>query len=251
MLVSAHVLLSIVFIWICLVFGPAGPALAGSPESLEILATHFPPYDIENPKNGLKGFDVEIVEQALRLSGRSAHTVFLPWKRAVKLVQEGKAFGVISCSMSEDRKQHFIYSDPVSFATTGFFAREHYRGPAITQYKQIGTRKVGTVSGYNTEKILKTHGITTVSSRSDTLAMNVFIAGRTDFLFNIKEFMDYARKEQNISEQFHFFKISERPLFLCISKKWPNAQLLRNDFNSGMRKLREDGTYQAVHSKYQ
>src|ERR1700752_584066 len=79
-------------------------AAAGAQSSGRLACNDFPPHKIEHPgPDGLLGFDVDIVSEAMKRIGRTIETSYMPWKRALELTGRGDYDGLCSCSYARDR----------------------------------------------------------------------------------------------------------------------------------------------------
>src|SRR5262245_14883849 len=93
-------------------------------QSVRLACNDFPPHKIEHPDaDGLLGFDVDIVSEALRRIGWSADTTYMPWKRALEMTGRGDYDGLCSCSYAKDRQDKLLFSDELGAVSVGLFAR--------------------------------------------------------------------------------------------------------------------------------
>jgi ABC-type amino acid transport substrate-binding protein len=71
---------------------------------------NFPPHKIEHPRDdGLAGFDVDIIGEALERIGWSTEISFMPWKRALELAERGQYDGLCSCSHIKERDAKLLF----------------------------------------------------------------------------------------------------------------------------------------------
>jgi len=117
-------------------------------ESIVLFATDFPPYEIEKPIDGLRGFDVEVIEEAFNRAQISTEFKFYPWNRALELTKRGVSTGIFSCSYRAEREGFLIYSNPISRQTDVFFVRSEFNGFEPASLKESKGLRVGTVLGY-------------------------------------------------------------------------------------------------------
>lgn len=89
-IIKITICLPVIAFYFLLVFLPFAHAQKSIPEEVLIVATNYPPYEMENPEKGLKGFDVEVAEEAFNRAGIRTRIEFYPWARALEMSEEGK-----------------------------------------------------------------------------------------------------------------------------------------------------------------
>jgi len=219
-------------------------------DMLEILAVDYPPYEFEQPRDGLKGFDVDVVEEVLRRVGSASSIKFMPWARARQMVFDGKGFALLSCGKSKKREPYLVYSDAISQVTWGYFVRKNFDGAAVKNAEGFRNKKVTVVRDYRQHAELEDLGINIHIVRTDELAIKVLVGNHMDYLYLPKEAAAFHAKNMGVNEKITFIPFSKKDLFLCFSKQWPEVEGIRKTFNQGLKELRADGTYDAIHEKY-
>ncbi|WP_419904241.1 substrate-binding periplasmic protein [Kiloniella sp.] len=173
----------------------------GDEKPLKLLAVDFPPYEFETPVNGLKGFDVEVVEEVFRRIGKSIEVEFLPWSRAVKMVYAGKEKALLTCGHNTERDKNLYFSDPISVGTHGYFIRTDYPGPELKSLEELRGLNVAAVQGYSTQKALEELGIEHAIVRTDTIALNILLAKRIDFYYAAIEGNLFIANQMDITDE--------------------------------------------------
>jgi len=226
-------------------------AAPGTGKSLTILATDYPPFEMEVPVEGLSGFDYEVVIEAFARTGWNAKIVFVPWKRAVAEARAGNAAGLLSCAYRAQREEFFLYSDQLSSSTDGVYYRREFAADPISTHTDLIGKKVGAVTGYSTYAKLTDFGIEPIDIPNDEAGIRMLEVGRLNFFLNGRQATDFLIKLLGLSGRFDFAVIADKPLFLCLSKSFPNSEGLLLDFNKGLAEVKADGTYAFIHAKYQ
>lgn len=219
---------------------------------IEILAVDFPPYEIEKPQNNLRGFDVEVVEAAFGRVGGNASFKFVPWKRALRMSQSGQSAGLLTCAKAPEREASYLLSDSISSATAGIYTSKDYVGAALNSPDGLALLEgtITVVAGYSSEIYLKELGITYDVSSTDVAAIKKIVNGRIDAFLTSKENTDFLMQGLDVEGKLLFHQIEQRLLYLCISRKWPNADRLLDQFNIGLKQLRDEGIYDKIHARY-
>lgn len=228
----------------------AGPLAAADKNTLTLLATHYPPYEMEDPVEGLSGFDHDVVIEAFARTGWRANIVFVPWNRAVAEVRAGNVAGVLSCAYRAQREEFAFYSEQLSSSTDGVFFRRSQPEADISAHTDLAGRKVGAVSGYTTHAKLADFGIDPIDVPDDEAGIRMLDIGRLDYFYNGRQATEFLVKQLGLSGRFDFATISDKPLFLCLSKAFPNSETILRDFNRGLAAVKADGTYAMIHARY-
>jgi len=216
-----------------------------------LLAADYPPYDIANPTEGLYGFDYEVVSEALTRQGWQVNIVFLPWKRALSELKSGDAAGLISCAHRTQREEFALYSDQISSNTHGVFYRKEFPAKDVATAEDLAGENVGAVEGYATLAGLKDAGAAPFPVPDDEAGIRMLEVGRIDYFYNGRQATDYLIKQLGLTGRFDFVTISDTPLYVCLSRSFPEVKRLLADFNRGLADVKADGTYALIHARYQ
>lgn len=210
----------------------------------------FSPFEIHPPENGLRGFDVEVVDAAFKRAGVTAEMNFLPFARVLSMTKRGKFAGLFTCSFRADRQKDFLYSDKISQASRGFLMRREFEGHEPKVINDARGLRTGGLLANSTLKDIRKVNPDTTSFRTLKLALIHLLENNYDYLFGVKEVLAYQAKKMGVSDQLKFSKIGSIDFFICFSKKWPGVQDVVNTFNEGLAAIRADGTYDKIHAKY-
>ena len=217
---------------------------------LSIGAEHYPPYEMKEPIQGLRGFDYEVAMKALTLVGYQPGVEFLPWKRVVQYAKMGKVVGMLSCSYRKEREEYIIYSDPISESVRGFYVRKDFSGPKPIVLEDVKKQRVGSVAGYGSIKELESNGFEPVAAGNTELAVSMLVRKRFDYLYLGQQATDFTIKELGLADQLDFYPISRKDFYLCFSKRHEDIEPIVEAFNAALFVLKKNGTYQAIHDKY-
>ena len=224
-------------------------------KTVEILGVHYPPYEIEEPSDGRRGYDLEVIEAAFAKVNIKTKFNFVPWNRAKKTVEAGGAAALMSCSYRSEREELYLYSDVISSATRGLYAREGYSGPVVQKLEDVRSQafsklNIGVVQGYAQEKELKKLEVTYDPAPNDTAGIKKLLSGRTDLFLTTKENTEYLLHEMGETKKLHFFQLLQARYYVCFGKKTPGVEKLRSEFNRGLRILFLNGEYDRIHDNY-
>ncbi|WP_120496016.1 ABC transporter substrate-binding protein [Kiloniella sp. EL199] len=241
----------VLVLWAILLLLFSKVAIADKTRPVTMACSSFPPYKIENPGAGPKGIDVDIMLEVFALAERTVDYKFYPWKRAVKLVEQGKIDGLCGCSYHPDRNQNFIFSDILGQLSQGVFLSDKV---SLNDFKSVADLKdlsVASVRGYAVHKELIEHGINTHEATNDDELLTLLENGRVDAIYSYRDTVLFALANRGESGHVTYREFVSHPYYFCFSKKSDQAQNIINDINRGLRIIRHNGTYEKIRKNYQ
>jgi polar amino acid transport system substrate-binding protein len=236
--------------WI-LILG-CGVASAQTSKTIRLTNGEWQPYLSEDAPH--HGFASHIVTEAFALVGVEVEYGFFPWKRSFKLAKEGTWDGSVVWVDSDERREYFLYSDPVVPSKMAFF---HLKGSDFdwNSYEDLkGIRIGGTLEyayGKEFDAAEKAGIIKTNRARSDELGLKKLLKGRIE-VFPGEVMVTYAQIRDTFSHEsaalftHHPKSIHEEPQYLLLSKKVAGNEAMRDLFNEGLKRLKESGRYDQI-----
>lgn len=233
----------------CVLFFMTMPVIGA--EKIKLATLDWEPYIGKKMKN--QGFIAEMVVEAFKKSGYDVELTYLPWARVVKMAEQGQFDGYLPEYYSDSLKVNFLVSVPFQGGPLGFFKR---KGENISYktLKDLMPYKIGVVRGYiNTEEFDSAKYLKKEEATDDLMNLNKLIKKRIDLVVCDK-FVGKYLLEKNLAEQsknieFLSPSLEEKVLYLCISKKTPNAELKIKAFNDGYKKLKDQGMVESIMKK--
>ncbi len=222
-------------------------------EPIVLVTGDYPPFDMQNSPDGKRGFDVEIAEAAFKAVGLEARTTFVPWKRAMVMLEKGDATAVITCAFREERTSFAIWSDPISEASVTFVVRKNQGNPALEGTSSLEQRRVVTVSDYATDKELTSLGIAHEKVNSMKEGLRVVANGNADIFFVGTEAAKFVAQEIGLTPKLDFLPVTGSksvPFYICLSKNWPDFEKVNEQFNLGLKTIRENGEFARIRNDY-
>jgi polar amino acid transport system substrate-binding protein len=220
-------------------------------QSLRLACNNFPPHKIEQPgDDGLAGFDVDIVGEALKRVGLSIKTSFMPWKRALELAERGDYDGLCSCSHTKDREAKLLFSEELGAVSVGLFARSGDALAGIASVADLKGRKVVTVGGYNLESELIAAGAAVEATSSDKNALDMLVGGNVDLLYGYELTTQHFIASDPRSSAIVYKEIRRNPYYFCLSRAMPGAEAAMQGFNRSLAEMGKDGSIQRILDRY-
>lgn len=221
--------------------------------------TEWPPY-VQNSSN--KGYAYDIVYAAFKAAGyNDIRIIFMPWTDAEKAVNDGQLDGIFPEYYSHERKTSVIYSDPFSDSPVGFYKKlssgihypnSHPDKKVLSTLQKMHKYRFGVVKGYvNIAAFDNDKNLEKIYVESDLDNLKQLYQGNVNLIFIDKYTAEYLLHHQlssDYSDQLVFMNppLGYKKLYVAISKKAPNARNIAEDFNEGLKKIKENGTFTKI-----
>lgn len=222
------------------------PAQAGE-RVVRIANGEWPPYSGENL--AYYGLASRIVTEAFKREGVTVHYGFFPWRRAYLLAMTSGWDGTAVWSRNDERAQHFYYSDPVVESDTVFFHLKTTRF-SWNSIDDLSGYVVGVTNGYYyhpaLDSAIKAGKVHVQVGASDEQNLRKLLAGRID-VFPIERLVAMALLRAHFTPEeaarltFNSKRVNVEQLHLLLGKQRPENRELIDEFNKGLKKLRDEG----------
>jgi polar amino acid transport system substrate-binding protein len=229
----------------------AAPGWAREP--LLIVTDPWPPYSYE--ENGIAtGLDVEITRAVFKQINVAVEIKFYPWKRSVLMVKNRTADGILSASITPQRKEFMYFpEESVSEGVTVFFINKG-RHIKFEGLEDLNGLKAGAQLGYKycDEIDQSPFAIEATRTKSLTQNINMLLAKRIDFLIEVDAVGFSTAKELGVLDQIDIIpnaQYCQGGNYLAFSKKPTNEQLA-SQFSNGLHAFKQTADYQHILRKY-
>ncbi|MES2298254.1 MAG: transporter substrate-binding domain-containing protein [Pseudomonadota bacterium] len=228
------------------------PAAAQAQRTVRITNGEWPPYlSASLPEQGVLS---HIVTLAFKQQGLAVEYGFFPWARAIMLAKVGEWDGSAAWARSPERERDFYFSDalvvsetvlyhlkshPLAWSTVGDLA--HYR---------IGVSR-GYFYGAPFEAAMRDGTIQAENVTLDEMNLRKILGGRIDaFPVDRRVAEDLLRRHFSAADAalltFHPKPLYIQTVHLMLSRAHPANGALMEQFNKGLKSLRESGQLDAL-----
>jgi len=219
-----------------------------------VLATDFwEPHYGPKLKNG--GYITEIAKESFKRMGYNCECFFVPWKRAFELGKQGRYDGLLGAFYSKERSEFFEYSKAISEEQLVFFSKKNN---IIRKYSSLHDLKgfiIGVVRGYHyTDEFNNASYLTKDVATKTSDNIRRLIKGRLDLILASKLVVIHTLKK-SYPKNVNSLIMLEPPLvtnklYVPISKQNKKYKQIVQDFNSGLKIIKEDGTFDKIKKKH-
>ena len=232
---------------------PVASAPAPAPAKVYVVGTDaaYAPFESQNEKGEIVGFDIEVVQAAAKKAGIEVKFVNTPWEGIFNALGQGDRDMVVSAvTITAERKGTMDFSDPYFDAQQLIAVKESSK---ITKFADLKKFKVGVQTGTTgDEAVTKLLGKASTAIKrfeSTPLALKELEAGGVDAVVaDNGVVINYVANNPGGK----FKSISDKefvPEQYGIAFKKGNTEL-QSKMNKGLADIRADGTYDQIFTKY-
>ena len=228
-------------------------AVLGFAQTAELLDTEYEPFA------GAKGNTLwcEIVNSALAREGVEVKWTSLPNDRAKTKVSDGANVAFLSGTLvvSQAEKPNFLMNDnPLIYLNViAIYPREKYTaGLGIKSAADLKGKTVGVILGTGSIAVLQKAGAILDIANDKDLLIKKLIAGRYDIAV-VGDLVGLDAIQALYPDKVDAYKyesVYNSPIDLIFSAKSPDATELKRKFDSGIAKIKADGTFVKILAKY-
>ncbi|SMF22730.1 substrate-binding periplasmic protein [Pseudobacteriovorax antillogorgiicola] len=237
---------------------PAGAA------TITLANGEWPPFLSESKPH--YGVASRIVTESFKAVAIDVKYVFLPWKRSYLMVKEGVYEGSLVWGKTPKRLKEVFFTDPVMTHETALFYKKE--NPKIKQalnstipweQRLKGLKVVLSLGSTSTffDKLQEQDVIKVQRTRKPEHSLQMLLIGRVDivplnahigrYILNTK----FEKEQAKLIGTTKSHGDSRWTYHVIISKSAPQGASLVNQFNKGLKKIREKGLYQEIMKDFQ
>jgi polar amino acid transport system substrate-binding protein len=237
---------------------PAAPAVVASaaapaPSKVYVVGTDaaYAPFESQNEKGEIVGFDIDIVNAVAKKAGIEVKFVNTPWEGIFNTLQQGdRDFLVSSITITEERKQTMDFSHPYFDAQQLIAVKQNSK---IAKFDDLKKLKVGVQTGTTGDEVVtKLQGKNSANIKrfeSTPLALKELESGGVDAVVaDNGVVINYVTN--NTGSKFK--TVNDKafaPEQYGLPVKKGNTDLL-GKLNKGLADIKADGTYDQIYAKY-
>ena len=233
----------------------AAPASAAAPAPAKVYVVGtdaaYAPFESQNEKAEIVGFDIEVLQAAARKGGFEVKFVNTPWEGIFNALGQGDRDIVVSAvTITDERKQTMDFSQPYFDAVQLIAVKGNSK---IAKFDDLKKLKVGVQTGTTGDEVVtKLMGKTSTSIKrfeSTPLALKELEAGGVDAVVADNGVVVHyiannpGGKFKTVSD-----KAFAPEQYGMVVKKG-NAELL-GKINAGLSGIKADGSYATISAKY-
>ncbi|MYN43921.1 transporter substrate-binding domain-containing protein [Pseudoduganella sp. FT93W] len=220
---------------------------------ITLLTTEYPPFSMAAKPGG--GLFTQLITEAMRRKGWELKVRSVPWIRVPLELASARAAGALICWPEEIRRFDLVATRPVFISELGFFVRKNDADKINVALAGLRGMKVGAVRGYGYPPALEASAAQIDYVQDDQTNLRKLVAGRIDYVALERLVGAYLLERESPAEirdkvVWKGPAFANLPLFVGITRQWPNAAAIVADLNEGLAAMEKDGSYQALLRAY-
>lgn len=210
----------------------------------------YPPFEYKTESGEIAGFDIDIGNAVCEELQKKCEYVSQSFDALIPNLRL-KRFDAIISSMdiTEERQKHVAFSEPYYLNPSVFVAMTG----EYTTTDQLKDKNIGVLNGSTHQQYIKNKfkDATIKNYPQYPNAMNDLEIGRVDVVFGdevvVAEFIKRNNQLEVVGEQVNDPEYFGNGLAIAVLPK--NTELLA-EINGALKKIKEDGRYQAIYDKW-
>lgn len=222
-----------------------------SAETIKIVSdTAYAPFEYKDSDQVYKGIDVDIINEVAKRQNWDYKMIYPGFDAAVNAVQSGQADALMAgTTITEERQKVFNFSDPY-YDTKIVIATK--KAHPISKYSQLKGKTVGVKNGTASQTFLDQnkdkYGFKVKTFDTGDLMYNSLATGSVQAVMDDQPVIQFAiNQNQDLAINMDGEAIGS---FGFSIKKGSKYDYLINDFNTALKEMKADGTYQKIMDKW-
>lgn len=235
-------------------FGCTTSGVLRAAEDLTFYVVDYPPYIlVDGGSHEVKGIDVDTTRAAFASQGVTVQFQVMPWLRIVKSMEQGLIAGTVSCSQRPGREDYMLFSDSISSVTRSLVSKKSLDVSQIYSLVDTANFSMVGVEGWGMQQQLASLNLAHQTAPDIASAIKTVRFRNVDLLYMAEYPALYYIHQLQVAQDLKVTPIPNEealPLYLCISKHYPNAEAILKTMNDGLQHIKESGQYDQIRSHY-
>lgn len=232
-------------------------------ETLRLVTLDSPPLEFVRDGRAV-GINVDLAQTALASMGLESTVLFVPWRRALAMVQEGAADAIIDAGRNPEREAYLHYPDENIYEEQIFAFKARERDITLDEgLANAGEFSVGTGRGFYygefLDSKLRAGAFKSVDEASEMeLVIRKVLAGRMDIIVGVLLAIEHLARRIEDGHRLVIVKktgtdqdyqLGSSKTYLAFSRKTQTAGRARA-FSEVLSRLKKDGTAARIEARY-
>ncbi len=222
--------------------------------SYTFVGTYYPLILEKDEANKLHGLGVDLLSEISRSLDIKIDILFLPWGRALKMVKDGKADGILGIYKTEERKNFLVYTDLfIKNDDMMVITKSDSEIPWNGELPSLQGQHIITIKfwGYGGKFDAYKHNLDITEASKLSHAIEMLSRNRGDILLANKQSVLYELENMKINSDFSFIEppVLNVPSYFAFSKIKEDYEL-QNRFNAALHQLKNSGRLAELVNKY-
>ncbi len=227
-------------------------AAGARPEKLTVVYTQWYPYTYQEG-SAAKGFEIDIFRAVMNRMGVKAEFLQFPFKRCLKMLEDGNAQALISLLKSPERAKYTIFPEEhISISRTLFFTTEGRKIRYGGNLKGLQKYTIGVIAGFaygevfDNAKYLKKEEVLDAER-----LIHMVLSGRCDLGVENQAVIKGIARRLGVERSIRFLHPPVHTLNLYVGfSKASGLQRFAADFSEALARFKKTDEYRAILQRY-
>ena len=211
---------------------------------------NFPPYEFLDERDGLKvyrGFNIDLIRAVMEINGQELQFLPLPWKEALRALQEGRVDAIGGMKYDAERAQYFDFSEEYLVNSLAIFVAKD--NSIIVELGDLENKRIAVQKDDIAYQKLRGRVLELTATVSQEEAIKLLVAGKVEAVVGNKMAGQYFLQRLGAMDSVKSVGGIINPERYGFAVRRDNTELLQK-FNEGLRKVKQDGTYDRIYQKW-
>ncbi len=211
---------------------------------------NFPPYEFLDAPDGLKvyrGFNIDLIRAVMETIDHEPQFLPLPWQEALRALQEGRVDAIGGMKYDAERAHYFDFSEEYLVNSLAIFVAKD--NSIIVELGDLENRRIAVQKDDIAYQKLRGRTLELTATVSQEEAIKLLVAGKVDAVVGNKMAGQYILQRLGAMDSVKSVGGVINPERYGFAVRRGNTELLQK-FNEGLRKIKQDGTYDRIYQKW-
>lgn len=211
---------------------------------------NFPPYEFLDERDGLKvyrGFNIDLIRAVMEINGQELQFLPLPWQEALRALQEGRVDAIGGMKYDAERAQYFDFSEEYLVNSLAIFVAKD--NSIIVELGDLENKRIAVQKDDIAYQKLRGRVLELTATVSQEEAIKLLVAGKVEAVVGNKMAGQYILQRLGAMDSVKSVGGIINPERYGFAVRRDNTELLQK-FNEGLRKVKQDGTYDRIYQKW-
>ncbi len=197
---------------------------------------------------GPRGIAVDLVREAYAAEGVHVQFDVMNYDLGMEQVRRGEGIGCFDVSRTKElENSYYWHEEPLLSVRGDFYAAPDFKGQ-ITRNADLAGKKLGLTQGYEYGDVIdQDKSLRKEYSKTDTILIRKLLAGRLDVIVLYERVAAYLFPKLRVGSKLRAVGIAaSTDIYVCFSKKHRDGKKYCDVFSRGLRKIRQNGTYEKI-----
>lgn len=203
-------------------------------KTVRLCTVDWPPFTIvDKSSNQIEGIHVDIVNEVFKRIDLNVEIESIPWKRCLKMVEDGQRDGVFAVSYNKDRARYLLYpKEPLDIVEYVVATTVHPEKAGWSEKKQFSSvlQPLGSPQGYSVTADLKKEIDLKVDDGAvnDRVNFQKILGGRVNSIVMLRQALDQMIKSEDAASKIYILEppyVEGKKYYIGIRKSYKDEEI--------------------------